>query len=152
MPSPLKVFRAHLGFYDSVVAAPSQKAALEAWGAGKSEFAHGFAEVTQDAKAVAAALAQPGVVLRRPFGSGADFKSQPDAPLAPKPTVNQKRAGEDVARERKRKAVAEAKAKKAAEALRKKQVAQEIEAIETEEARLRARRQALKKKLPARSV
>jgi len=33
MPRRLKVFRAHLGFYDSIVAAPSQKAAAEAWGA-----------------------------------------------------------------------------------------------------------------------
>ena len=32
MPRPLKVFRAHLGFYDTVVAVPSQKAAAEAWG------------------------------------------------------------------------------------------------------------------------
>lgn len=152
MPRPLKVFRAHLGFYDSIVAAPSQKAALEAWGAGKSEFSHGFADVTQDTKAVAAALAQPGVVLRRPFGSGADFKSQPDAPRAPKPAAQQKRAREAALRERKRKDVADAKAKKAAGQLRKKQAEKELEAIETEEARLRARRQALKKTLAARSV
>ena len=79
-----KVFRAHLGFYDTIVAAPSQKAALAAWGASPSEFAHGFAKVTQDPQAIEAALAQPGVVLRRPYGTKGAFKLKPDAPVAPK--------------------------------------------------------------------
>jgi hypothetical protein len=34
----LKVFQAHLGFYDTIVAAPSQKAALEARGASSRKF------------------------------------------------------------------------------------------------------------------
>jgi hypothetical protein len=75
-----KVFRAHLGFYDTIVAATSQKAALLAWGAGPSEFAHGFAHVTEDPQAVEAALKQPGVVLKRPYGSKGAFKFQPDVP------------------------------------------------------------------------
>jgi len=79
-----KVFRAHLGFYDTIVAATSQKAALAAWGAAPAEFAHGFAKVTTDPKAVAAALRQPGVVLRRPYGSKGEFKLVPDIPTAPK--------------------------------------------------------------------
>ena len=65
MPRPLKVYRAHLGFYDTIIAAPSQKAAVEAWGASPTEFSKGFAKVTKDAEAVETAIAQPGVVLRR---------------------------------------------------------------------------------------
>lgn len=42
----LKVFRAQMGFFDSVIAAPSQKAALEAWGARQDLFHEGFAAVS----------------------------------------------------------------------------------------------------------
>ncbi len=65
----LKVFGANLGFYETVVAAPSMKAALHAWGAHQDLFHSGAAKVVSDAGAVAAALAQPGVVLRRAVGS-----------------------------------------------------------------------------------
>lgn len=94
------MFRAHMGFYDTVVAAPSQKAALEAWGAGKGEFAKGFAKVTNDPVAVASALADPGVVLRRPFGNGGSFKREADPVRAPKMSLRQDRE----AKERRRKA------------------------------------------------
>jgi hypothetical protein len=80
MPRKLKVFRAHFGFYDEIVAAPSQKSALEAWGARPVEFKQGFAAITDDPALVAAALAQPGIVLKRQFGSKAVFK--PDAKLS----------------------------------------------------------------------
>ena len=53
----LKVFRAHQGFYDSIVAGTSQKKALEAWGAKPTLFSQGFAAETKDADAVEAALA-----------------------------------------------------------------------------------------------
>ena len=89
---PLKVFQAHLGFYDTVVAAPSQKAALAAWGAGKGEFAKGFAKVTNDPVAVESALGNPGVVLRRPFGSGGPFKRDADPVRPPKVSPQQNRA------------------------------------------------------------
>lgn len=83
MAARLKVFRAHLGFFDTIVAAPSQKAALEAWGANAHEFAHGFAAPTDDPKLVAAALAQPGIVLKRQFGSTAAFSAEPARLAAP---------------------------------------------------------------------
>jgi len=76
MPRKLKVFRAHLGFYDTIVAAPSQKAALEAWGAGANEFHQGFAAQTEDPDLVAAAREKPGIVLRRQFGTKGPFKSE----------------------------------------------------------------------------
>jgi hypothetical protein len=76
----LKVFRTHLGFYDTIVAARSRKAALAFWDAPPSLFATGFAAVTDDPAAVAAAMAQPGVVLKRPYGSRGPFKQHPDLP------------------------------------------------------------------------
>lgn len=84
----LKVFKAHQGFFETVVAAPSQKAALEAWGTRQNLFAEGMAEVTEDAATVAAATDQPGRVLRRAAGSGGAFTAEggdlkaPDLPKA----------------------------------------------------------------------
>ena len=48
MARQIKVFRTHLGFYDLIVAAPSKKAALEAWGASPHLFAQGFAAETTE--------------------------------------------------------------------------------------------------------
>lgn len=103
----LKVYQAHLGFYDTIIAATSQKAALEAWGAGKGEFARGFARVTSDPVAVQNALAFPGEVLRRPFGSSGPFKREADAVPAPRVLPRQNRAGKE---RRKKAAIAERKA------------------------------------------
>jgi hypothetical protein len=62
----LKVFKTPIGFHDAYVAAPSRKAALEAWGAGTDLFSAGIAEeVKEDStKATKAALEQPGEVVR----------------------------------------------------------------------------------------
>jgi hypothetical protein len=65
----LKVFRTPAGFYDAYVAAPSQKAAIEAWGADKHVFARGGAEVITDPELTAEPLANPGVVIKRKRGS-----------------------------------------------------------------------------------
>jgi colicin import membrane protein len=83
MPRPLKTFQAHLGFYDTVVAAPSRAAALKAWGSRQNLFRDGSASETKDAQAVTAALAKPGVVLRRPAGSSAPFSENPGLPRIP---------------------------------------------------------------------
>ena len=83
MPRVLKVFRAHLGFYDTAVAAPSRAAALKAWGSRQNLFREGVASETQDPQAVTAALAKPGVVLRRPVGSNAPFSENPGLPQIP---------------------------------------------------------------------
>ncbi len=64
MARRLKVFQAQFGFYDSVVAAPSQVAALRAWGAHQNLFSDGGARVATDEQAIEAALAQPEVPLR----------------------------------------------------------------------------------------
>ncbi len=83
MPRPLKVFQAHLGFFDTVVAAPSRAAALKAWGSRQNLFRDGAAKETRDPSAIAAATAKPGVVLRRPVGSNAPFGENPGLPQVP---------------------------------------------------------------------
>jgi hypothetical protein len=84
----LKVFQAQFGFYDTVVAAPSQAAALRAWGVNQNLFASGEAKITTDAAAVAAATANPETPLRRAVGSSEPFAleptSLPDVPDPPK--------------------------------------------------------------------
>ncbi|WFU21493.1 cell envelope biogenesis protein TolA [Bradyrhizobium sp. CB1717] len=69
----LKTYQTSLGFYDQAVAAPSMKAALEAWGASSNLFHQGVAKETDDPAIVAATMAKPGVVLRRPVGSDGSF-------------------------------------------------------------------------------
>lgn len=72
MARRLKVFRTAAGFHDAFVAAPSRKAALEAWGAGKDLFARGLAEEVTDPALTAEPLAHPGEVIRTLRGSQAD--------------------------------------------------------------------------------
>jgi hypothetical protein len=55
-----------LGFFDRAIAAPSMKAALEAWGADRNLFHRGAAKESDDPDVVAATMANPGVVLERP--------------------------------------------------------------------------------------
>jgi hypothetical protein len=69
VPRKLKVFRTPIGFHDAYVAAPSQKAALEAWGSDSNLFARGAAEEVTDPELTKAPLEQPGVVFRRLRGS-----------------------------------------------------------------------------------
>jgi hypothetical protein len=81
--SKLKVFQASLGFYDTVVAVPSQAAALRAWGTHQNLFEDGVARTAEDREAVEAALAQPGVVLRRALGTNDPFGLDPGTPKIP---------------------------------------------------------------------
>jgi colicin import membrane protein len=83
MAKKLKVYRTSIGFFDLAVAAPSMKAAAEAWGSDPDIFKRGFAKQTDDAKAVEATLAAPGVVLRRPVGSDGEFSEKAALPKAP---------------------------------------------------------------------
>ena len=80
MARKLKTFQTSLGFYDLAVAAPSMKAALEAWGAGSNLFHQGFAKETDDPEVVAATMSKPGVVLKRPAGSNGSFAESSDLP------------------------------------------------------------------------
>lgn len=76
----LKTYQTSLGFYDQAVAAPSMKAALEAWGASSNLFHQGVAKETDDPDIVAATMASPGVVLRRPVGSDGPFTESAELP------------------------------------------------------------------------
>ncbi len=77
MPRALKVYRTHIGFFDMIVAAHSQKEALAAWGGGPaSEFQKGFASITTDEEATSAALKKPGTVLYRLFGSDGPYSTE----------------------------------------------------------------------------
>jgi type IV secretory pathway VirB10-like protein len=73
----LKVFEARLGFWDTVVAAPSQAAALRIWGTSQNLFARGDAKVATEKEAISAAMAHPETLLRRPIGSKDPFTQQP---------------------------------------------------------------------------
>jgi type IV secretory pathway TrbL component len=80
MPRKLKTYQTSLGFYDLAIAAPSMKAALEAWGAGGNLFHQGFAKETDDPDVVAATMAKPGMVLKRPAGSTGRFAEHAELP------------------------------------------------------------------------
>lgn len=68
----LKVFRMPIGFHDAYVAAPSQKAAAEAWGTDAAVFSRGEAEPVTDPKLMEEPLASPGKVIKRLRGSAAE--------------------------------------------------------------------------------
>ncbi|WP_324748774.1 hypothetical protein SH591_08630 [Sphingomonas sp. LY54] len=68
----LKVFRLPIGFHDAYVAAPSQKAAAEAWGTDSGVFARKEAELVTDPALTEAPLASPGQVIKRLRGTAAE--------------------------------------------------------------------------------
>src|ERR1700761_9603412 len=78
MARKLKTFQTSLGFYDLAIAAPSMKAALEAWGAGSNLFHQGVAKETDDPDVVSATMSKPGVVLKRLAGSNGPFAEHSD--------------------------------------------------------------------------
>lgn len=94
MARKLKTYVTSMGFFDLAVAAPSMKAAMEAWGMKHNAFHRGQAGESDDPKIIAAATAKPGVVLRRPVGTREPFAegaalpkdfSLPVAPRMPAP-------------------------------------------------------------------
>ena len=80
MPRKLKAYQTSLGFFDLAIAAPSMKAALEAWGSEANLFHQGFAREADDPTIIAATMAKPGVVLRRAVGSNASFSEHAEFP------------------------------------------------------------------------
>ena len=97
MPRKLKTYQTSLGFYDLAIAAPSMKAALEAWGADSNLFHQGAAKQSEDPDVVAATMAKPGVMLKRPVGSNGPFKEDAELPTnlgyAARPSKTRKPAG-----------------------------------------------------------
>jgi hypothetical protein len=56
------------------------KAALDAWGADSNLFHQDAAKQNEDPDVVAATMAKPGVVLKRPVGSNGPFKEHAELP------------------------------------------------------------------------
>jgi hypothetical protein len=80
MARKLNSYETSLGFYDLAIAAPSMKAALDAWGAGSNLFHQGVAKESSDPEIVAATMSKPGVVLRRPVGTDEPFREHSHLP------------------------------------------------------------------------
>src|SRR5687768_4725263 len=80
MPKQLKTYQTSVGFFDVAIAAPSMKAAADAWGITTEEFRRGFAKQTEDPAIVSATMAKPGVVLKRPVGSSGTFTENAELP------------------------------------------------------------------------
>src|SRR3954464_4301390 len=80
MARKLKTYQTSLGFFDHAIAAPSMKAALEAWGTKTNLFHQGVAKEVDDPDVIAATMRKPGVILKRPVGSNGPFKEHPELP------------------------------------------------------------------------
>ena len=154
----LKVFRTPIGFHDAYVAAPSQKAALEAWGADSNIFAQGIAEQVTDPKLMEDALANPGKVIKKVRGSAdehfAELERAParkkagktDGP-SPQPSPARRERGRKPSREELDAAdeALETAEKKQRKALRK--IDEKIQALEQERRELQQRNEAERDKL-----
>ena len=147
----LKVFQAQFGFFDSIVAAPSQAAALRAWNTNQNLFAQGLAKIITDEEAVASALKHPGIPLRRALGSSEPFslKAAPpkiDAlePVPAKPKVKPPAAVKIVPDRRRLDAAEAALADRDAdEQTRETEIDRRRRGLAREEAELARRKQAL---------
>jgi len=93
MARKLKVFRTAIGFHDAYVAAPSQKAALEAWGADANLFTRGAAELVTDAALCEEPLAHPGKIIKRLRGTEAEHLAALGATGQPRKKIGTKTAG-----------------------------------------------------------
>ena len=123
----LKVFSTPIGFHDALVAAPSQKAALEAWGAGTNLFSQGSAHVVTDPELAKVPLQHPGQVVKVLRGSKAEQLAALGKQKLPEPS---KRAKAEVLPKRSKErppkpsGAAVTKAEAALETLEKRQASQ----------------------------
>jgi hypothetical protein len=110
MARKLKTYQTSLGFFEQAIAAPSMKAALEAWGADSNPFHQGAAKESTDPDVIAATMAKPGVVLKRPVGTDGRFGEHAELPtnlgedgrkkLAHKPSAKAKKSSAQPTRRR----------------------------------------------------
>jgi hypothetical protein len=141
-PKKLKVFRTPIGFHDAYVAAPSQKAAMEAWGSDKDLFSRGEAELVTDPSLTAQPLASPGVVIKRLRGTAEEHMAAlPEDAPAEKPTRRKEPAAEKRQAPRPSRAALEAAERALAEAAERQ--AEELRALAEREAELARERRAL---------
>lgn len=120
------------------IAAPSMKAALEAWGAESNLFHQGVAKEIDDPKVIAATMSKPGIILKRPVGSTGPFKQ--DARLPKHFTQRKNTSEKPVAKSKKPPSKVDDKAaRKAGLAFEKERRRREIEARKEEAARAKER-------------
>jgi colicin import membrane protein len=98
MARKLKTYVTSVGFFDLAIAAPSMKAALQAWGSNTNLFHQGFAKEVTEGPVVEATMAKPGTVLRRPVGSNKPFKEDAALPA----NLADERGNRSARRERKK--------------------------------------------------
>ena len=146
MPRALKVFKLPIGFHDAYVAAPSQKAAAEAWGSDISVFARGEAELVTDSKLAEEPLASPGKVIKRLRGTAEEQIAALGKDDAPRGSAGAKPASKKVAKLKPR--PSRAGLEEAEQALQAAEARQtkEFSAIAEREAALARERAALEKK------
>ena len=146
MARKLKTYITSLGFFEEAIAAPSMKAAIDAWGGDQNLFHKGFASETNDQAIIAATLKYPGTVLKRPVGSTGPFKKQAELPASLPVDYNSKKETKSSKAKKpsiKAKIANEADTHKAAAAYereekRRKQIRQKEKAAEEKAAKQRA--------------
>src|SRR3954447_91385 len=142
MARKLKTNQTSLGFFDQAIAAPSMKAALEAWGADSNLFHQGAAKESHDPEVVAAAMAKPRVVLRRPVGTDRLFSEHAELPTdlgGGGPTKAARKSKGPKAKQPSSRPVDKAAERKAALAFEKEQKRRQIEQAKEETARQKER-------------
>jgi hypothetical protein len=118
------------------------KAALEAWGADSNLFHQGAAKESDDPDVIAAAMAKPGVVLRRPVGSAGSFGEHAELPTnlgGPGPTKAARKSKGRTVKQPSSRPVDEAAERKAGLAFEKEQKRRERERAREEAARQKDR-------------
>jgi hypothetical protein len=135
MARKLKTYQTSLGFFDLAMAAPSMKAALEAWGADSNLFHQGAAKESLDPDVIAATMAKPGVVLRRPVGKHAELPTD----LGGGPTKAARKSKGPKAKKPSSRPVDKAAERKTALAYEREQRRREIERTKEEDARQKER-------------
>ena len=142
MARKLKTYQTSLGFFDLAIAAPSMKAALEAWGADSNLFHQGAATESDDPDVIAATMAKPGVVLRRPVGSEGSFNEHAELPTdlgTGKPTKTTRKSKGSKASKSSARPVDKAAERKAALAYEREQKRRDVERAREEAARQKER-------------
>ena len=157
----LKVFRMSVGFHDAYVAAPSQKAAAEAWGSDVAVFARGEAELVTDPKLTEEPLASPGKVVKRLRGTAEEQIAALGSDEAPpeerkdvskpaaKPKPRPSRAALEEAEREAEAAEARHREERAALARRQAELEREREALEKKQRQERERIEARRDKAEA---
>src|SRR3954464_6681812 len=128
MARKLKTYQTSLGFFDQAIAAPSMKAALEAWGTKTNLFHQGVAKEVDDPEVIAATMRKPGVILKRPIGSNGPFKEHAELPTdLPTGEVRKDRTAKRPAKREPPRKIDDQAARKAALAFEREQSRRETE-------------------------